>query len=250
MFGRGTPSSLHFEQKRQNIKADSNEVTNEFDKFENSFTIKEPVYKTIPASPLSHVNKITEKYSPPPPEFDLKQVDFKKNVSVKPRQIIHSTIRPPNTVTVTTSSGKRFDLPRSTSANNLPPYVSPTKPTKPTPNPIFNIGITSTAIPYLAPNVRNYYQQKAFEDTGPIFFPGVGYGGILFNEQTGEPELPQSTSPQRAPGLSSRLPPKPLYNYNRGYLFNLNANLKNPNFNNSIKPFVKTGRSRGFRYGG
>lgn len=211
---------------------------------------KEAVYKTVPAatktSPSGQVNRIPDKqYSPIPPEIDVKQINFKTQ-----REIIHSTIRPINTITVTSSTGKRFDLPRSTSANHLPPYVAPTKAPLPTPKAIFNVGITSTAIPYYAPNVRDYYQKKAAEETGPIFFPGVGYGGILFNEQTGEPDLPQSLSPQKSPGISSRLPPKPLYNYNRGFLFNLNASIKNPNFNNNLKPYTKLGRSRGFRFGG
>lgn len=246
---------------------------------------KGEVYKTVPATtktvPSGQMYRIPDKkYSPIPPDRGLKQINFKTSSSSHTqREIIHSTIRPINTITVTSSTGKRFDLPRtrdifrstirpintitvtsstgktfdlprSTSANHLPPYVAPTKAPLPTPKAIFNVGITSTAIPYYAPKVRQYYQNKAEEETGPIFFPGVGYGGILFNEQTGEPDLPQSVSPQKSPGLSSRLPPKPLYNYNRGFLFNLNASIKNPNFTSNLKPYVKAGRSRGFRFGG
>lgn len=287
VFGRGTPSSIGFstkslsstETKSREVyhgfgknghdsskssigfstKSPSSSETKSFEVYhgfgksrapaassiEDNF--KDAVYKTVPAatktSPSGQVNRIPDKqYSP---EIDVKQINFKTQ-----REIIHSTIRPINTITVTSSTGKRFDLPRSTSANHLPPYVAPTKAPLPTPKAIFNVGITSTAIPYYAPNVRDYYQKKAAEETGPIFFPGVGYGGILFNEQTGEPDLPQALSPQKSPGISSRLPPKPLYNYNRGFLFNLNASIKNPNFNNNVKPYTKLGRSRGFRFGG
>lgn len=276
VFGRGTPSSIGLKINKQvsskpkpvyreesseiNIfgKSEINQSTGSVfngspsSSFEDSFTIKDNVYKTVPKTSSSMNRFPDKKYSPSPisTEVDVKPLNYKTSSSHTQREIIHSTVRPLNTITVTSSTGKRFDLPRSTSANHLPPYVAPTKAPKPTPKAIFNVGITSTTIPYLSPNVREFYQQKASAETGPIFFPGVGYGGILFNEQTGEPDLPQSISPQRSPGISSRLPPKPLFNYNRGFLFNLNASIKNPNYNNNLKPYVKTGRSRGFRFGG
>lgn len=241
IFGRGTPASKTLEKNLLNLNSYSNqglqlsksEIEENYS-FLDNLESKDNVYKTIPTS-VKYSN-----YSPKSPEIE---VTSKTNISIKPRQIIHSTIRPPNTVTVTTTSGKRFDLPRSTTSTYLSPYISPTKTT---PTPTF----TSTGLSYIAPKVRNYFQQKAFDNTGPIFFPGVGYGGIIFNEQTGEPNISQTTSSQKSPGISSRLPPKPIYNYNKGFLFNLNANIKNPNYSSSLKPVVKTGRSRGFRFGG